>query len=124
MYSKISKEEDDELVDRWQKDADGIIIFVSPFVDIYTNAHTNQNILDWSVLCCGGYITLPVSPGSEAQFSRYFCVLSWQYISDSHRHKQHHITYVHYFPCRSTTPILSLEICCLGEFTLVYELGD
>ena len=42
MYSKLSKEEDDELVDRWQKDADGILIFVSPSVDVHTNAHTKS----------------------------------------------------------------------------------
>ena len=41
MYSKLAKEEDDDLVDRWQKDADGILIFVSPSVDIRTNAHMN-----------------------------------------------------------------------------------
>ena len=41
MYSKLAKEEDDELVDRWKKDADGILIFVSPSVDIHTSAHTN-----------------------------------------------------------------------------------
>jgi len=43
MYSKLAKEEDDELVDRWQKDAEGILIFVSPSVDIHTNAHTNYD---------------------------------------------------------------------------------
>ena len=82
MYSKLSKEEDDELVDRWEKDADGILIFVSPSVDIHTNAHTNYNILDWPVFCCGRYITCPVSPRSQAEFSRYFRILSWQYLSD------------------------------------------
>ena len=41
MYSKLAGEEDDEMVDRWQKDADGILIFVSPSVDFHTNAHTN-----------------------------------------------------------------------------------
>ncbi len=41
MYSKLAKENDDELVDRWQKDADGIVIFVSPSVDFRTNAHMN-----------------------------------------------------------------------------------
>ena len=29
MYSKLTKEEDDQLVVRWQKDADSILIFVS-----------------------------------------------------------------------------------------------
>jgi len=30
MYSKIAEEEDDKMVGRWQKDAEGIIIFVRP----------------------------------------------------------------------------------------------
>lgn len=29
LYSKIAEEEDNKLADRWQKDADGILIFVS-----------------------------------------------------------------------------------------------
>jgi hypothetical protein len=32
MYSKITKEEDDRDAERWQKDADGVLIFVSPRV--------------------------------------------------------------------------------------------
>jgi len=34
LYSKISEEEDNKLTDRWQKDADGILIFVSVHVTI------------------------------------------------------------------------------------------
>lgn len=30
MYSKAAEEEDKNMADRWQKDADGILIFVSP----------------------------------------------------------------------------------------------
>ena len=30
MYSKAAEEEDKKMADRWQKDADGILIFVSP----------------------------------------------------------------------------------------------
>jgi len=29
LYSEIATEEDDKKIDRWQKDADGILIFVS-----------------------------------------------------------------------------------------------
>jgi hypothetical protein len=29
MYVKMSEEEDNKMVDRWQKDAGGILIFVS-----------------------------------------------------------------------------------------------
>ena len=30
IYSKAAEEEDNKMVERWQKDADGILIFVSP----------------------------------------------------------------------------------------------
>jgi len=30
MYSKMAEEEDNKMADHWQKDADGILIFVSP----------------------------------------------------------------------------------------------
>jgi hypothetical protein len=29
MYSKLAEEEDNKMVDRWQKEAEGILIFVS-----------------------------------------------------------------------------------------------
>ena len=28
MYSRIGEEEDNQMAERWQKDADGIVIFV------------------------------------------------------------------------------------------------
>jgi len=34
IYSKAAEEEDNKMVERWQKDADGILIFVSSLVDI------------------------------------------------------------------------------------------
>ena len=39
MYSKIAKEEDDEMAENWQKDADGILIFVGP-LPIFIPLHT------------------------------------------------------------------------------------
>ena len=35
MYSKMAKEEDDKTTERWQKDADGILIFVRPHNNVY-----------------------------------------------------------------------------------------
>jgi hypothetical protein len=46
MYSKIAKEEDDQLAERWQKDADGILIFVSPCVN---NTHTKHKLRSFRV---------------------------------------------------------------------------
>jgi len=35
MYSKIAEEEDDRMMERYQKEADGILIFVSPRVNVH-----------------------------------------------------------------------------------------
>ena len=34
IYYKAAKEEDNKMAERWQKDADGILFFVSPLVTI------------------------------------------------------------------------------------------
>src|SRR5580692_2395981 len=36
MYSKIAEEEDNRMTDRWTKDADGILIFVSHHITNHT----------------------------------------------------------------------------------------
>jgi hypothetical protein len=38
----MTKEEDDEMAERWQKDAKGIIIFVSPLA-FFTTLHMPRN---------------------------------------------------------------------------------
>jgi hypothetical protein len=43
MYSNAAEEEDNKMVKRWQKDADGILIFVSPCVRIHMILCTNWN---------------------------------------------------------------------------------
>jgi hypothetical protein len=40
MYVKMTEKEDNKMADRWQKDADGILIFVS--LDICLQARTHQ----------------------------------------------------------------------------------
>jgi hypothetical protein len=35
MYTQLSEEDDNKMADRWQKNADGILIFVSSYIDIY-----------------------------------------------------------------------------------------
>ena len=39
IYSKAAEDEDIKMVERWQKDADGILIFVSPRVDMRLSLH-------------------------------------------------------------------------------------
>jgi hypothetical protein len=43
MYSKAAEQEDEKMVEGWQKDAKGILIFVSASVRICIVSCTNQN---------------------------------------------------------------------------------
>jgi hypothetical protein len=43
MYSKAAEEEDNKLAESWQKDADGILIFVSPLVGIQISLCMKHN---------------------------------------------------------------------------------
>jgi hypothetical protein len=35
MYLKMAEDEDNKMADRWQKDADGILIFVSAYITLH-----------------------------------------------------------------------------------------
>jgi hypothetical protein len=84
MYVKMAEEEDNKMAGRWQKDADGILIFVSPHISFHAlSALTNVNIVDWFILCCRRGIGCSVDPGSEAKFTGYHCILSCKHLSTS-----------------------------------------
>jgi hypothetical protein len=57
IYSKAAEDEDNKMVERWQKDADGILIFVSPRVDIHA-----VSCINWSYR---PVYSLPQSPLSS-----------------------------------------------------------
>ena len=121
IYSKAAEDEDNKMVDRWQKDADGILFFVSPCFAIRPSLHINWNTADRSILrrsCCSPCCD---SPGLEAEQPGYLRILPGQHLSGSRRPKRYAI--IHFFPCREATLILSFEICRLGEHSLVLELG-
>jgi hypothetical protein len=42
MYSEIAENEDNKMTDRWQKDADGILIFVSLTSSSICRSHTME----------------------------------------------------------------------------------
>ena len=47
MYSKIGEEEDNKMVERWQKDAKEILLFVSPvspFMQIHHELECNRRV--------------------------------------------------------------------------------
>jgi hypothetical protein len=122
MYSKAADEEDNKMVERWQKDADGILIFVSPHVAICLSLHINWNTIDRSILRCSRCPPCCYRPGPETKQSGYLRILPRQYLSSSGRPERN--TLIYSFPRRQTTPILSSEIFRLGEYSLVLELGD
>jgi hypothetical protein len=80
IYSKAAKEEDNKMVERWQKDADGILIFVSPRVGIHAGLCINGNIIDRFILRCSRYTPRRNHPGPEAKQSGYFGILSWEHL--------------------------------------------
>jgi hypothetical protein len=119
IYSNVAEDEDNKMVERWQKDADGILIFVSTCVVIYDLLCINWNTIDRFILCCRCRTPSCDRPGPEAEQSGYLCILSWEHLWRPRRSERN--TGFHPAPYRQTTPVLSSEICCLGEFTLVFE---
>ena len=122
IYSKAAEDEDNKMVERWQKDADGILIFVSPPSCRHASIIAyNWNVIDWSILCRSRCPSCRDSPGSEAKQSGYLRILPWQHLSGSCRPERNSL--IHSFPYRQATLVLSFEICRLGEFSLVLEPG-
>jgi len=124
LYSKIAEEDDNKMTDRWQKDADGILIFVSDHVAIPTAMYINCNTADRPIFCCRFRATRRVCPGSQAKSTTYLRILSRKHLSNSRQLKRQRTTYIPPFHYRHAAPVLSSEIRHLGEFTLVFEPGD
>ncbi len=72
------------MAELWQKDADGILIFVSPRVAVHIALRMNWKIIDGFVLCCCCCTTCCVRPGPEARPPGHHGVLSREHLSASH----------------------------------------
>src|SRR6266851_6072294 len=113
------------MADIWQQEAtDGILVFVSPRVHHSCYTLINLNDIDRSIFCRCRSIAHLFRPGPQTKFSRHLRVLSCEHLSGSRQPKRHGTTYIDPFHHCYTTPVLSIEICYLGEFTLVLELCD
>jgi hypothetical protein len=112
MYFKAAEEEDNKMADRWQKDAEGLLIFVSPRVGIRVSLCITWSNIDWFILCCRRCAAFRVTPEPNPQQSRYLFILSWKHLSGSRRPECN--TPVH--PCAyiQATSVFSSEICHLG----------
>ena len=80
MYSKAAEDEDNNMVEGWKKDAEGILIFVSPCVGIHIILFVNWKVIDRSILCCGRCTPRCDHPGPEARQSGYLRILSWEHL--------------------------------------------
>ena len=124
MYTKAAQDEDNKMVERWQKDADGIIIFVSrptPYLAIHIVLPINRITSVRSIFRLSRCTPFRDNRGPEAKQPRYLRILSREHLWGSRRSERN--TCVHPLPCHQTTPVLCSEICCLGEFSLVLEPG-
>jgi hypothetical protein len=85
MYSKIAEEKDNKMVERWQKDAKAILIFVSPRVRIYTHICLNWSTVGRFILCRRRYATFGNDPRLEAESSASgeLGILSQEHMSGS-----------------------------------------
>lgn len=75
MYSKITEEEDNKMTERWQKDADGILIFVSPCIAIHTPLCINWNTVDRFILCSSRRAARGVGPRPQTKLPGHLGVL-------------------------------------------------
>ena len=116
------------MADSWQKDAKGILIFVSDRLALLNATYLKCSTTDRPVFCCSRCATRRIHRGSQAKSTRYLRTLSDKNLSDPRqskleRHRSTHI-YSSFSPHTTSSSILSSDICRVGEFTLVSELSD
>ena len=107
------------MAENWKADAEGILIFVRLSCNLLL--HADSMAIDRFILCCGCIVALSVDSGYSTGPTGHVKLLPRQHISDSCRPKS--IKYLK-FPSCFPAPILSTKLCCLGERTVVLELGN
>jgi hypothetical protein len=81
VYSKTVEDGDNRGAKHWQKDAEGIVIFVSSSVDIHTSSYINSNASERPILCRSLCPSCYFRPGPETEQSGYLGILPSQHIS-------------------------------------------
>ena len=64
MYTEMAGEDDNKMAERWQKDADGILVFVSP--NSSPHLAPSSLVIDWSIFCCRCDINRDINPSPPA----------------------------------------------------------
>jgi hypothetical protein len=82
MYIKMTEEEDNKMAHRWQKDADGILIFVSRYISLQARMHQLTNhIVDRFILCLTRCIAHRLDSRPKAKFTGYLRLLPRKHLS-------------------------------------------
>jgi hypothetical protein len=68
------------MVERWQKDADGILIFVSPRISVLVIFCMNRITIDRSILCRSRRAPCGNRPGPQTKQSGYLGLLSRKHL--------------------------------------------
>ena len=98
MYRNMAEEEDNKMAERWQKDADGILIFVSSQLTFHVTSHIGSTNIDRFVLCRSCGIGLGDRHGPQTKLTGYIRILSREYLSASRRSQ--HTSVIH--SCHTT----------------------
>jgi hypothetical protein len=115
----MTEEEDNKMAGRWQKDAQGILIFVSPHVFFRIAPCDNCKPPDQPVFCrCRG-VDHRVGPRPQTKLAGHLRVLSREHLSVSHRPQC--IWRIDPPHCRQAACLLPANVRHLGERTLVLE---
>jgi hypothetical protein len=75
MYVERAEKEDKDLADRWQKDAEGLLIFVRLHISLCTVSVAIMKFIDRIILCCSCSIGRGVHPRLEAKSTGYHRIL-------------------------------------------------
>lgn len=120
LYSKIAAEKDDKTAERWKANADGILIFVSLRAGIDISLPIGSIFIEWFILCRRCNIARRDDLRSQAKSAGHLCVSSRK--NPSYPCRTERITQRHRFYFNKTIHLLSPELLCLGQRTLVLEL--
>ena len=83
VSSAVAKKEDDEMAERWQKDAEGILLFVSPRAGTRAALFIIWNTTDRSILChrlCTPWFYRPGPAEANVKQPGYLCIPSGEHI--------------------------------------------
>ncbi len=123
IYSKVAKEEDNTIVERYLKLADGTLIFVSPHsLSSSVAIHINLETTEWFILRHHRRTADRLDPRPQAKLAGHLCILLKEHLPGSRQPER--FSSINPVCFGSTIGILSTKICRLGELTLVLKLGS